>query len=101
REVPVQRPDPHAGQVGDLLGGRVHPRGSEDGLGRLEQGAEVALRVGAPPPRRRALRHDPPSPGPPERLRAVTGKTFRLRPRYGTGGTPAMAGRDAGEVAGS
>src|SRR5580693_6222793 len=24
REVPVQRPDPDAGQVGDLLGGRVH-----------------------------------------------------------------------------
>jgi hypothetical protein len=24
REVPVQRPDPDAGQIGDLLGGRVH-----------------------------------------------------------------------------
>jgi hypothetical protein len=24
REVPVQRPDPDAGQVGYLLGGRVH-----------------------------------------------------------------------------
>jgi hypothetical protein len=34
-------------QIGDLLCGRVHARGDEHGLRRLEQGANVALRVGA------------------------------------------------------
>jgi hypothetical protein len=30
--------DPHARQVSDLLGGRVHARRGEDGLRRFEQG---------------------------------------------------------------
>ena len=86
REMPVQRPDSDAGQVGDLLRGRVHARGAEDGLRRRKQGADVALRVGAQLARRslgcarsrgasrascgrrRVLRHDTPSTCFPEEL---------------------------------
>jgi hypothetical protein len=32
REVPVQRPDPDLGQIGDLLRGRVYAGRGEDGL---------------------------------------------------------------------
>jgi hypothetical protein len=51
REVPVQRADPDAGQVSDLLRGRVHAGPGEHGPGRLEQGADVALCVSSHRPR--------------------------------------------------
>jgi hypothetical protein len=62
REVPVQRADSYAGQVGDLLCRRVHAGGREDGPRGLDQRADIALRVGAASARRRVRMHDITSP---------------------------------------
>jgi hypothetical protein len=50
--VPVERAYPDAGQVGNLLRGRIHARRAEDRFRGLEQGVNIALRVGTQPPRR-------------------------------------------------
>ena len=47
REVAVERPDAHAGLLGDDVDGRLDPLGREDDLGRLEDAGAVPLRVGA------------------------------------------------------
>ena len=81
REVPVQRSDSDPDEVGDLLRGRVHARGAEDGLRRREQGADVALRVGTQPTPCSPLRHS-------FNLLSgmtfhiVSGRAFRLSPGY-------------------
>jgi hypothetical protein len=49
REVPVQRADSYAGQIGDLFRRCVYAGGGEDGTRGLDQRADVTSRVGAAP----------------------------------------------------
>ena len=69
----VDTADAYAGQVGDLLRRGVHTGGGEYGLRGLDQRADIALRVGAAPARRRVRVHS-------HHLRLLNGKIFRMVP---------------------
>ena len=63
RKVAVNGADADAGLLGDLSHRRVHARGREHRLGRLEQRVDVALGVGAHGPIRTAPRLHASQPG--------------------------------------